>query len=112
MVSRSYSVQHTNSSCTPAWPDPAAGGRRAEPGSVAAPADGPELALRDPGQNEQAHDAADEREAGRHAERRDVPLPEQRVPRARAQSDDHLHTKAVAAVSTLRSTTDRPCHEI
>jgi hypothetical protein len=73
---------------------------------VAAPADGPELALRDPGQNEQAHDAADEREAGRHAERRDVPLTEQRVPRASAKSDDHLQTKAVAAVSTPRSRTD------
>ena len=85
MVSRSYSVQHTNSSsCAPAGLIRSAGGGQAGPGSVAAPADGPELALRDPGQDEQAHDAADEREAGRHAERRDVPLPEQRVPRASA----------------------------
>jgi hypothetical protein len=67
---------------------PAAGG----PGvrSVAARADGPELALGDLGQQEHAHDAADEGEGRRDAERRDVALPEQRVPRAGAQRDDHL----------------------
>jgi hypothetical protein len=58
--------------------------------SVAARADGPELALGDLGQQEHAHDAADEGEARRDAERRDVALPEQRVPRAGAQRDDHL----------------------
>jgi hypothetical protein len=59
---------------------------------VATSADGPELALGYLGQQEQARDAADEREAGRQAERRDVALPEQRVPWPRAYSDDDLQT--------------------
>lgn len=80
----------------PPPPQPAA---RAGRLVTAAHADRPELALGDLGQQEYSGDAADERESRGEAERRDVPLPEQLVPRPGSQRDDHLREEHHATMN-------------